>query len=62
MAYLIDANPTLDWSGPCEADQMCFAPILPVVVVAYAIGFALVAGTIRWASSTLRNRYLAGKR
>jgi hypothetical protein len=62
MAYLIGANPDLDWSGPCEADQVCFAPILPIVVVVYAIGFALIAGAIRWASSTLRNRYLTGKR
>src|SRR5687768_1420899 len=48
MAYLIDANPGLDWSGPCEADQVCLAPIVPVVVVVYAIGFALIAGAIRW--------------
>lgn len=62
MAYLIGANPNLDWSGPCAADRICFAPILPVVVVSYAVGFTLIAGATHWAYSALRNRYLSGNR
>lgn len=62
MAILIGAYPALDWSGPCEADQMCLAPIVPIVVVMYAIGFALISGAIQWATSAVRNRYVSGER
>jgi hypothetical protein len=62
MAYLIDANPELDWSGPCEADQICLAPIMPLIIVVYATGFAMIAGIARWACSALHKRYRRGDR
>jgi len=60
MAYLIDANPGLDWSGPCEADQICLTPIVPVILVVYAIGFAALAAIARWACSSIRDRFRRG--
>lgn len=61
MAFLIGAHPSLDWSGPCEADQMCLAPIIPIVGVFYTLGFAFAVGAIRWALTALRDHVQAGK-
>jgi predicted neutral ceramidase superfamily lipid hydrolase len=62
MAYLIDAHPALDWSGPGEPDQISLTPIVPVITVLYAIGFTLIAGTAYLAYLALRKRYPRGNR
>jgi hypothetical protein len=62
MAFLIDANPALDWSGPGEPDQISLTPLVPVITVLYAAGFTLIAGTAYWAYSALRRRYSRGNR
>jgi len=54
MAYLIADHPRLDWSGPGEPDEITFAPILPVIVVLYATGFALIALVTHVAVQTVR--------
>jgi hypothetical protein len=60
--HLIDAHPALDWSGPGEPDQMNFTPIVPVIAVVYATGFALIAGTVYWVYLALRQRSPRGSR
>jgi hypothetical protein len=55
MALLVAAHPVLDWSGTGEPDQLDLTPIVPVIAVAYATGFAFIAGTAHWGYLAIRN-------
>lgn len=57
LAFLIAIYPVLDWSGPGEADEMYFAPAVPVIIVFYAIGIAMIVGIIFVAVTALQKRH-----
>lgn len=54
MTSLIDAHPSLDWSGSGGADQMTLAPLIPVIIVLYAVGFTLIVAIAYLAFVTVR--------
>lgn len=56
MASLIDAHPSLDWSGPSGADQMDLTPLIPVIIVLYASGFSLIVAIAHLLFMTDRRR------